>query len=489
MSPFRRAAAPVLALAALLAFAALLPGNGCIRYVDPFEPQADASEGLTDVSSDLAAVLEEGRLRGACQAYDAAVESGAATRRQKLLCGKEMYFYEGFGTIGVPKVLVDVLIQRFPEVGPGFSQLGLVQDPTSPERYPLGLGPGRDLVPGVASLAFTCASCHFAVLPDGRYSAGAPNHDFDYGKMNVAIASFPLAAVFGPAGHDPGAMAWIQPMLQRLNSDPAAAAALTQAFVALFPAINVVPPVTQAVEAAWMSWLPGTQDFVMSPVPIDDGVHVISKISSLWGLAQADDVGRYEMVHAQLGWTGVARSLEDFLEAFVRLGQGDTAAWTLARLSPLAEYVHSLRAPENPIPPDPQQAYTGAQLFVTKGCFACHAGARGAGQTLHGYEEIGTDAAMRRWLDPDGDGQPCCGAVLGPGESLTQRIKAPRLVGIWAQQRFLHNGSVTLDELFCRGTARPAITAEPYGAQGHDWTCSGLSGAEKDALLAYLLSH
>jgi len=486
--PSARRLAPAASLAALLALALLLPGYGCQPARDPFAPQPDDAEGLIDVSASLDAVLEHGLLRGACQAYEAALAAGTATRRAKLLCGKEMYFYEGFGTIGVPQALVDVLIGHFPEVGPGFAGIGLIEDPTSPARHPLGLGPGRDLVPGVPSLSFTCASCHFSVLPDGRYAVGAPNHDFDYGKMNVAVATFPVVAVFGPAGHDPGAVAWIQPLLQRLAADPAASAALTQAFVSLFPAIGVVPPVTPAVEAAWMSWLPGTQDFVMSPVPVDDGIHVISKISSLWGLPRPEEHAPYEMVHAQLGWTGIVHSVESFLTGFVRLGAGDTAVWTAERLAPLAEYVYSLRAPANPAPPDPQQVYTGGQLFVTKGCFACHGGARGAGRDLFDYGEIGTDAAMQRWLDPDGDGQPCCGAQFDPGEALTRKLKAPRLVGLWAQQRFLHNGSVTLDELFCRGTPRPAVTAEPYGAQGHDWTCR-LADAEKDAVIAFLLAQ
>ncbi|MCA9774767.1 MAG: hypothetical protein KC466_20270, partial [Myxococcales bacterium] len=73
---------------------------------DPFAPQADSSEGLTNASADLWEVLEGGALRGACDVYEAARAQGTATRRARLLCGKEMYFHEGFGTLGVPTALV-----------------------------------------------------------------------------------------------------------------------------------------------------------------------------------------------------------------------------------------------------------------------------------------------------------------------------------------------------------------------------------------------
>jgi hypothetical protein len=51
---------------------------------DPFAPQPDTSEGLTNVSSDLMALLEGGSLRGACDAYWAAVDAGTDTRRTPL---------------------------------------------------------------------------------------------------------------------------------------------------------------------------------------------------------------------------------------------------------------------------------------------------------------------------------------------------------------------------------------------------------------------
>ena len=109
---------------------------------DPFAPQPDTSEGLTNVSADLDAVLEHGTLAGACDAYAATPDD----RRARLLCGKAMFFYEGYGTAGVPTPLATWLLDHFPdEVGPGFEKLGMVADPTSPAHLPLGFGPGAKL--------------------------------------------------------------------------------------------------------------------------------------------------------------------------------------------------------------------------------------------------------------------------------------------------------------------------------------------------------
>src|SRR5690348_11202756 len=88
--------------------------SGTVPPGDPFAPQPDTSEGLTNVSSDLEAVLEHGALATACSDYAAA----PTDRKKRLLCGKAMFFYEGYGTVGVPTPLVDWLLANFPdEVG------------------------------------------------------------------------------------------------------------------------------------------------------------------------------------------------------------------------------------------------------------------------------------------------------------------------------------------------------------------------------------
>lgn len=471
-----------------LVMVAAMGASGSRCAPPPFLPRPDASAGLTNVSADLLAVLEDGGLRGSCDAYWAAEAAGSATRAMELRCGKEMFFYEGFDTLGVPALLVDFMSRSFPDqVGPGLSALGMIPDPTSPEQRPLGLAPGLAIGPGIETLAFTCASCHFGRLPDGRYAVGAANHDFEYGKLNVALATFPFAAVFGSAGRDPEAIDWLEPMLEHFASDPSLLTELFQVFLQLVPALDLVPQITPEVENAWVHWKPGTMDFLMAPAPFDDGVHTISKIKALWGVPDARDVSRYGMQSALLGSTGVSHSLESFLEGFVRLGIGDEQTWTADRLAPLAEYIYTLRAPGNPDPPRRGLAAYGNVLFYREGCASCHRGARGASTAVHEFSEIGVDTAMMYFLDPELDGTPCCGFDLD-GESLTQGIVSSRLVGLWAQKRFLHNGSIdTLDDLLCRNGSRPTVSGSPWSDRGHLFGCD-LPDFQKHALIAFLLS-
>jgi hypothetical protein len=111
------------------------------------------------------------------------------------------------------------------------------------------------------------------------------------------------------------------------------------------------------------------------------------------------------------------------------------------------------------------------------------------GREVYTYEEIGTDDAMRWWADgPDHDGEPCCDLRFGEGDALTGGIKSPRLVGLWAMSRFLHNGAVdSLEQLLCleprRGVDEPA-----FGDAGHEYGCE-LGDADREALLAYLRAH
>ncbi|MEM7137027.1 MAG: hypothetical protein AAF500_10635 [Myxococcota bacterium] len=453
----------------------------------PFAPQADTSEGLTNLSSDLMAVLEGGALAGSCDAYWSDVSVGDATRRQRLLCGKEMFFYEGFDTVGVPTVLLTTMLDLFPnQLGPGASGVGMIPDPTSETGLPLGFGPGRESAEGVPALAFTCASCHFGQLSDGRYAVGAPNHDYEYGEMDLASAVLPLSALLGTEP-EPSAAAVLAPYLAEMEADPTIETRMLAALAPLAGSGVGLPDFTPELQSQYAAWKPGTMDFVIVPLPIDDGVHTVSKIMSLWGIASDDEVDAFGMDGALLGHTGVSTSVLNFLQGFVVLGGGDTEAWTDERLGPLEDFLLSLRAPDNLSPPPADLADRGAELFVSAGCADCHDGARGSSRVVYGFDEIGTDAAMQRWLDPDLDGRPCCDIDLTGRDSLTGGIRAQRLVGVWSAKRLLHNGSIdTLEALFCLGTNRPTITASPFSDQGHPYTCDNLTNEEKQSLIAHL---
>src|SRR3569832_2316408 len=376
---------------------------------DPFAPQADESEVLTNSSADLDALLEHGALTGACDRYRA----GATDRKTMLLCGKWMYFYETFGTVGMPSALVKFMAKNFPaELGLGFANLGMVPDPASADAMPLGFAPTTPFAGNVEAVAFTCAGCHFGRLPDGRYAVGAPNHAIDYGRYILTL--------------------------------------------------------------------------MIAPLPIDDQVHIVSKIIGLWAIPRPAEATAAGMTTALLAWTGDAHSLDEFVEGFATLG--GSAPPTADAMRPLLEYIYSLRAPTNPMPPDPALVASGAALYRDKGCATCHDGPRGSGTRAYTFAEIGTDPALAGWADPTQSGSACCGLDIEPGQ-LTHGVKSPRLVGTWALGRFLHDGALTsLDQLFCL-TPRPPTGTEPMRSDGHAFTCDGLSDDDKHALEAYLLAH
>ena len=455
-------------------------------WPDPFAARPDTSAGLVNTSANLQELLEFGALTTACADSAASPADG----RLRLLCGKAMFFYEGFDTVGIPEALYDFMATNFaPELGLAFSELGLIPDPYSPEGRSLGVAPGAPLNGGSPTLAFNCASCHFGQLPDGRYSVGAANHDYAYGEHMLALLLLPMAAApgFAPSDHHPDAIAAVQPALDRLTSD---FMLQLQMGLAMLPLLSEggAPPLGAEYEGLYASWLPGTMDFVMPPLPLDDGVHTISKIIDLWDIPTVDEEIDAGMDTAHLAWTGGADSLMTFLDGFVAVGGGDREYWTPERLGPLHDYILSLRAPANPAPPTPSATIAGEAVFMTQGCVDCHQGPGGAGLRTFTFEEIGTDDALMYFADPDLTGTPCCGFDSTGTTALTHGIKAPRLTGLWGKTRFLHNGALgTLRELLCL-EPRPAVSEPAYGSQGHTFGCD-LASDDREALLAYLLAH
>lgn len=468
---------------------------GCGQEVplpaDPLAPRPGPSSPLTDIGTDLEAVLERGALSGACAALPPAETGSDQDRVARLRCGKSMFFYEGFGTAGVPTSLVRFLLEHVPqEVGAGFAQLGMVPDPYSAQHLPLGLAPTAKLGGKVDALAFTCASCHFAQLPDGRYAVGAPNHRYEYGKQNLFFAVFPAVALQGPGGHDPAAVAQVQPLAARVQADAALKNKLLLALLPLSLGGVNAPAFPATAEAHYAAWRAGTMDFLIEPLPINDGVHTVSKIPPLWELPSNAEIASSGMRSALLGWTGNTPSLEHFCRAFVEYGGGAVQKWPSEKLAPLWEYVYSLMRPPSVALPDADAVADGRRLFVQRGCGTCHEGPRGSGKRVYTFDEIGSERALQAWLDPTGSGQACCGAPRSSDSAPTHGIKSPRLIGAAGQRRFLHNGSLdSLEQLFCLGSTRPSRTDMPFGDQGHSETCQGLSDDEKRQIIAYLLAN
>ncbi len=451
---------------------------------DPFAAQPDTGEGLVNISADLQELLEFGEIFDGCDRWAEHPED----RHAKLLCGKYRFFYEPMGTDGIPQPRLDWMGGNFPDwAGDSFAGFGLVPDPYADEPRALGFGRAGSF--GFADTqGMTCASCHFGELPDGRYAIGYPNHDYDYGTHMLSLMVGVQAGIpgFDASAQHPDAIAALQPMIDAFGADPWLTASLMWNLTSLLTEVGNIPEVPYEVQGQYASWRTGTMDFLIAPLSADDGVHTVSRISPLWGIADEPDFAAYGTDHAQLGWTGGTRSIADFARGFVHVGGGDLNDWPDEQLEPLAEFILSLRAPAPAVPPHPSDVAAGRAVFETSGCIDCHGGPRGGGLEIYSWEEIGTDDTLRTWGAPDADGELCCGLSDYDNSYDTGGVKAPRLVGAGTFGRFLHNGALdSLEQLFCL-KARPAAEVPPFAARGHEFGCDSLSVQQREQLAAFL---
>jgi len=439
-----------------------------------------------DVDADLLRVLEREQLAGACEAYRAGDESEAT----RLRCGKWMFFYESFGTVGIPSHLLEVLQHWFePYFGAGLEQMGFIPSPFDGEGSPIGLVESTQRMGSMKTHAFTCASCHFGQLPDGRYAVGYPNHQLDYGRFFASMISLIKLSI------NPNDSA-VHPVVREALRGAVELARAQQGFMMSMAGLglNVATRGGNAMSSGAIDLSPeeqlrfwnlrsGTMDFLTKPM-VDDGVWTVSRIINLWNLPTPERIEAAGMPHALLSWTGIGESVMSFLHGFVGIS-GSSEHWDDHALQPLADYLYSLRAPPA-LEPAPRDAVErGAALFDQAGCLDCHGGPSGESVELYDFEDIGTDDTLRAIYNPSDDGELCCG-LSSTGERATWSIKAPRLAGQRYRSRLLHNGSLdNLAQLLCLET-RPADDNPGQSSQGHRYGCDELTDTQKGDLIQYL---
>ena len=450
-----------------------------LPYSDPFDGGTRDSHGLTNTSFILEEVLEFGSLQEACSLY----EQHPDNVDLKVRCGKAMFFYEGFDGIGIPEPLFDFVNTKFTDIlGEAFSEYGMIPDPYSEKQRPIGYGDGAE-VGGVDTLAYSCASCHFGKLPDGRYSVGMANAQYETGKHFLSLMLLPQSIMpgFNDEDHDPSAIEVIQPLREQLWGNPLLMAQMGWDLLPLLFNSEMSPDaVTPEVESAYASWKSGTMDVFIAPLPIDDGVHVVTKIPTLWSIPTVNEVEEYEMDSAMLSWNGGSPSLEHFLQGYISLS--GTTEWSTEELEPLIAYLETLEAPDTLAVLDSDAIERGEVVFQNN-CTGCHQGYQGSGVEQFSFEEIGTDDQLRYLLDADADGivDYDIDAVATP------TVKSQRLTGVWAKERLLHNGSVeSLESLFCLEAPRTDDTPV-FGNVGHEFGCE-LSERERIDLIEFLRS-
>lgn len=453
-------------------------------YASPPRRWADEARVTHDVDRDLTRVLERERLRGSCQRWSA----GERDEETKLLCGKWMFFYETFGTVGIPTPLLTFAQTRYADYyGVGFENFGFVADPASPDGMPLGLAMTTGTLGNVETRAFTCAACHFGKMSDGRYAVGYGNLQLDYGRF---IAGLGAPLMMSLNENDPSIHESIRnellPHVQANKQDPAYQLEAASVGLELLNA-GMGGALTLEDQERFLALAPGTMDFLTEPL-VDDGVWTVSRILSLWNIPSAELRQAAGMPHESLSWTGGATTLQSFISGFVAIGVADPAEWTADRIEPLDAYLRSLRAPALERTLVAEAVERGAATFTSAGCAECHDGPSGESSRVYPYAEIGTDAELARIFNPDDGGTPCCGFASDNGEYIVTRgVKAPRLVGLENQVRWLHNGAVpSLASLLCLAE-RPADTQLAQGAGGHEFGCE-LDETERYDLIEYLLS-
>jgi hypothetical protein len=463
---------------------------------------AQSCTSITNNSTSLEKVLENGTLRGSCEVYFSKKDVSECA---KLKCGKELFFYGDFKAKGLPAALYDFLEKNFSSLtGQGFSKFGMIPDPFSKEKFPIGVVPGAKL--GIARTnVFTCASCHFGKTPNGIYSVGMANNSYDYGKQMLVLNVLPIVATkFGDKNPlksvPPAAAKILKPYLDVLDQNPKLKIELVSKLIPLLFTGRKPPNISADMQLAYASWKTGTMDFLMQPLPFDDGVHSVSRITSIWDIPNDSQVEKFGMPHQLLGNTGATKSLDYFVEWFVRFMDGDLRYWNKERREPLAAYMAALTSPKlSGLNED--KVLRGAAVFQSQNCESCHNGVAYSGRQVFTVQELEVDSAIERWADPKLTGVPCCGLNFSGNDVATHGVKSPRLKGVWAQTNLLHNGSVeSLEQLLClspdpqksstvvgvrdRGLSLP----EPFSNKGHWYGCEELSNSQKSDLVEFLKS-
>ena len=154
-----------------------------------------------------------------------------------------MFFYEGFDGIGVPEIVFDFFPEKMPEVvGVAWSEFGLIPDPYSEKKRPLGFPKGADFG-GQPTVTYGCASCHFGQMPDGRYAVGYPNLQYEYGAHALSLFIPPQKAnpMFNEDEYEPVALEKVRPVLDRLDGDMWMRTQLSTSMLPLFGSMDDAP--------------------------------------------------------------------------------------------------------------------------------------------------------------------------------------------------------------------------------------------------------
>jgi cytochrome c5 len=363
---------------------------------------------------------------------------------------------------------------------------------TGPRQLPVGIahssgdfGTADDPADAVAVYSFTCGACHFKKMDDGNYAVGIGNTEYDYARMIAAQGQLPLSTLLGIQGdaYDPdGLKATLADAVAASNAKYGQDAAKNAFLSEVNPVIvaGSQPEDLSSIQATeeeqkrnWVTWT-GVIDFLVRPMQ-DDGIHGMTRIMNTSSIPSDEHVLRQHgfRQHAGMSWNGGAYDLIQFIRGFIAITPSDPVNpesrdeynyWVKEyRYMPLVRYLETMDEPELPTDRtfDVAAAKRGEQIFDDH-CTVCHNGPGGETARPYAHGEIRVEAThadiMNPWWDPtafDGAGGWENGIPLiaerfpaGTSGEITRKVKAPRFISMWDNQRLLHNGSVgSLEEL------------------------------------------
>jgi hypothetical protein len=394
-----------------------------------------------------------------------------------LAAGQRAFLHDSWGTEVLGEWPPADFFVGLMESGPAmfrdqFVSFGFIADPG--DDFPVGFKRG---LADPTRVKETCALCHVAELPDGRFWMGAPNTRLDFARFRLEVNARWVAA-----GNPPLITPLEEEKLGKIG--PGRTGAESREYPDLVPVD--FPPYFNLGKRAYLNYL-GTGHNV-----------------------------RTEAYFSLYTFGAGAPNKE---EAIVPFPDEE-------RVDEFIEFLGSLDAPAPPAQ-DPALVAAGEAVFAAAACDACHHVAiddlgldviipydkeQGGKDRIPGQDPafprgtIHTDALHRVILEGDSGSGPDDGFLdllnfiqehgLEPGWSDGYRTSSVR--GLWASAPYLHNGSVpTLDALLRPAAERPTqwqngafeldTTQLGNSAQGHELG-TDLSEPDREALIAYLLS-
>ncbi len=470
-----------------------------------------------DLDTDVAAVLEKDVLEGSCDAHFARLDpltdklpASEAGHPQAIVdlvrCGKWMYLFAGLECQGptLPERVLVGLHATFPgEIGPQWSALGMIADPDE-DVMPIGLVPSPpDQEPdGITGrkMTFSCAACHAARLPDGRFAIGAGNTDLDLGKLN-ALGMFTLWLMNPdrePSDWPAETVAYYQQLTELLHASEAPEAAFFKALETLTPeqAEAVLGDSSFPTANESRSFLRGGRGRFNPFAPLIGIVdrQLFVTPPSIWDVVKYEDdvaAGR----DAPAGEIAPYRSLEAFVRVGLYLTYLNPGADSPRYVDPVAAYVRTLRAPVNPSPREPERHAAGAALFA-QACASCHDGKRGDSLAPYPLETVASPEAFRSiFVGYEPPNMQSALAydwimdVVPESYGTVDAVNARVLEGVWTRSRLMINGGVRgLDHLFCLGDSRgeAADASDPLTDAVHLDLCTDYDDDQKRDLIAFL---